>query len=439
MRSRLALVTLAVTTLIVVSFVVPLGILVRRQAEDRALSRAESDARSIATALAVSSSFSEIEINSATALAVLGAFGSPPSASIHLPDGTVVGPGTVDDPDVEVARQGSAFTASTPEGAAVLVPVVLSQGTSVVRVGVSDADLSEGVASAWLILAALAVLLISIALAGADRLGRSIVDPVQDLRAAAQSLGAGNLGTRVRPAGPPEIAEVGRTFNDLAARLRDLLQAEREAAADISHNLRTPLTALRLQVESLPAEVRLQLLDDIALVESTVDRVITEARSRGEEAPRSADLAGIAKERAAFWSVLAGEQGRSFDSDLPDRIIPVPVGPADLETLLDTLLENVFAHTPAGAPIEVTVDPDGPSLRVEDGGPGFEAASPERGNSRRGSTGLGLDIVRRIAQSAGGSLHLGRSPLGGALVAVSFGSTTSEGPPKGPLTQPSSV
>jgi len=438
-RSRLALVTLAVTTLIVVSFVVPLGILVRRQAEDRALSRAESDARSIATALAVSSSFSEIEINSATALAVLGAFGSPPSASIHLPDGTVVGPGTVDDPDVEVARQGSAFTASTPEGAAVLVPVVLSQGTSVVRVGVSDADLSEGVASAWLILAALAVLLISIALAGADRLGRSIVDPVQDLRAAAQSLGAGNLGTRVRPAGPPEIAEVGRTFNDLAARLRDLLQAEREAAADISHNLRTPLTALRLQVESLPAEVRLQLLDDIALVESTVDRVITEARSRGEEAPRSADLAGIAKERAAFWSVLAGEQGRSFDSDLPDRIIPVPVGPADLETLLDTLLENVFAHTPAGAPIGVTVDPDGPSLRVEDGGPGFEAASPERGNSRRGSTGLGLDIVRRIAQSAGGSLHLGRSPLGGALVAVSFGSTTSEGPPKGPLTQPSSV
>jgi len=420
-RRRLALVTLAVTSLIVISFVVPLGILVRRQAEDRALSRAESDARSIATALAVTSSFGGIDIDTATATAVLSAFGFPRGASVHLADGAVVGDGDPDDPDVEVSRQGSAFTARTAHGAAVLVPVVLSHGTSVVRVGVTDEDLMEGVASAWLILGALAVLLVLVALAGADRLGRSIVAPVRDLRHAAAALGSGDLQTRVRPAGPPEIADVGRTFNELAGRLRELLQAEREAAADLSHNLRTPLTALRLQVESLPPEYRRELLDDVGLVESTVDRVITEARSKGSDTPRIGDLAAIAGERCEFWRVLAKEQGREFSATIANGEVLVDATPADLVTLLDTLLENVFAHTPPGAAIGVSVEPATSTLVVEDGGAGFDPGFAERGASRAGSSGLGLDIVRRIAESSGGSLGLSRSALGGARVEVRFG------------------
>ena len=424
MRRRLALVTLAVTSLIVISFVVQLGILVRRQAEDRALSRAESDARSIATALAVASSFGGIEVDTATALAVLGAFGSPPAVSVHLADGTVVGDGVTDDPDVRVARLGSAFTASTPDGAAVLVPVVLSQGTAVVRVGVRNASLMEGVTSAWLILGSLALLLIGVAMAGADRLGRSNVGPVQELRRAASALGAGDLDTRVDPSGPPEIAQVGATFNELASRLHDLLQAEREAAADLSHNLRTPLTALRLQVESVPLNSQAELLDDVALVESTVDRVIADARSRGSDVPRVADLAGIAADRCAFWAVLATEQGREFTHTVPSTRVAVAATAADIGTLLDTLLENVFAHTPAGAAVGVSVTDDA-VLVVEDGGPGFDPASTARGVSRRGSSGLGLDIVRRIAEASGGSMALRPSALGGAKVEIRFGVHTS--------------
>ena len=421
MRRRLALVTLAVTSLIVISFVVPLGILVRQQAEDRALSRAESDARAMATALAVASSFGGARLDQPTAAAVLAAFGSPSQASIHLPDGTVVGQGHQNDADVAVARQGSAFTATTPTGAAVLVPVVLGEGTAVARVGVSDAELREGVGTAWLILGSLAFLLISIAMAAADRLGRSIVDPVLSLRRAAGALGAGDLGARVEPVGPPEIAEVGRTFNELASRLGDLLQAEREAAADLSHSLRTPLTALRLQVESLPGEVRDELLDDVAMVEATVDRVITEARSRGAGGPREADLVATAAERSAFWEVLAGEQGRTFAGVQRGAPLLVAATPADLATVLDTLLENVFSHTPPGAAVRLFVDPTGPTLVVEDGGPGFDGSQPDRGFSRGGSTGLGLDIVRRIAESSGGSLQIDRSSLGGARVEVRFG------------------
>ncbi|OFW65155.1 MAG: hypothetical protein A2135_03330, partial [Actinobacteria bacterium RBG_16_67_15] len=417
MRRRLATVTLAVTALIILSFVVPLGIVVRRQAEDRALSRAESDARSIATALAVTVSFGTTPADAATAAAVLDAFGSPVNAGIFLPDGTVVGTGDPADADVAVARSGAAFTATTPGGAAVLVPVITPDATIVIRIAVPNADLHGGVARAWLILALLALLLVVVALAGADRLGRSIVDPVARLRQATGELAGGDLGARVRPGGPPEIVAVGGAFNDLAERLGDLLQEEREAAADLSHGLRTPLTALRLQVEGLSDQgVRAQLLEDVATLERAVDQVIREARLRGDEAVRHADLAAIARARAEFWAVLAAEQQRSFTIDVAAAPVMIHATPTDAATVVDTLLENVFAHTSPGAAVAVRVDPDRALLTVEDAGPGFDPAGLSRGASTRRSTGLGLDIVRRVAERSGGGMTVGTGPLGGAEV-----------------------
>jgi signal transduction histidine kinase len=95
------------------------------------------------------------------------------------------------------------------------------------------------------------------------------------------------------------------------------------------------------------------------------------------------------------------------------------MSPGDVATVLDTLLENVFAHTAAPAPIRVTVL-SGATLIVEDGGAGFDEAAIGRGASGGNSTGLGLDIVRRIAERGGGSLRVHRSDLGGALVEVRF-------------------
>ncbi len=421
MRRRLAIVTLAITSLIILSFVVPLGIVVRRQAEDRALSRAEGDARSIATALAVATSFGGTPADASTAAAVLDAFGTPANAGIFLPDGTVVGAGDAADPDVAVARAGTAFTADTPDGAAVLVPVITADAVIVIRVAVPGSDLHEGVTRAWSILALLALLLVLVAIAGADRLGRSIVDPVARLRRATAALAGGDLGSRVQPDGPPEIAEVSRAFNDLAERLGDLIQEEREAAADLSHGLRTPLAALRLQVEGIGDErVRSQLLDDVGFLEGAVDEVIREARSRGEEAVRHADLAAVARSRAEFWAVLAAEQKRTLTIEIPDEGVPIHASPADATTVVDTLLENVFAHTAPGDAIAVRVDVNA-TLAIEDGGPGFDPAAVARGASTRRSTGLGLDIVRKIAERSGGGLTVTTSELGGAAVVVRFG------------------
>ena len=266
----------------------------------------------------------------------------------------------------------------------------------------------------------LGALLIGIALAAADRLGRSIISPVAELGEAAEALSEGDLDVRVTPAGPPEIVEVARAFNELAERLDDLLQEEREAAADLSHGLRTPLMALRLQIESLPdGGERDGLLDDVARVEAAVDQVIVDARSRTSSAPRHADLAAVTRARTDFWEPLAQEQGRAMAIEIPARSNPVKATTDDLVTVVDTLIENVFAHTQPGTPIRVVVM--GPELVVEDGGPGFGDHDRGRGVSGAGSTGLGLDIVDRIARRSGGETERGTSSLGGARVTVRFG------------------
>ena len=435
MRRRLALVSLAVASLVVIAFLIPLAILVRNQAENRALNGAERDAQSIAAALAVAGSGETgSAVSTELAQAVLDAFGGPEGISIIFPDRTFVGTPVIESQSLQQARGGLAFTARTGEGAEVLVPVLLADSpvlgtTIVVRAFVPDAELSRGVATAWMMLGALEAFLVVVAVIAADRLGRSVVEPVTALSRAARSLGRGDLDTRVQPEGPEEIADVGEAFNFLAGRLGTLLAAERESVADLSHRLRTPLTALRLQAETLrdPLE-SVALLEDIVRVEEAVDRMIVEARrpSRdGDDAAGLADLAAVVRHRAAFWKVLADKQQRSATVEVERGSLLVPLQPEELGALVDTLIENVFAHTPAGVGYSVIAQSvaDAVTLTVEDHGQGFADGERvvERGTSSGGSTGLGLDIVRRTATRTGGHMTIGTSSSGGARVEVVFG------------------
>ncbi len=429
----MAWLSLAVSSLVVVAFLIPLGILVRNQAQDRALSRAERDAQSIAAALAVAGSTEPgSTVDPALARAVLAAFGEPEGESIVFPDGTTVGRPVPDTANVEAARRGAAFTALVPGGAEVLVPVLLADAPPegdavVVRSFVPDHELQRGVAVAWAMLAGLGVFLVLVAIVAADRLGRSIVSPVTALSEAARKLGDGDLGTRVDPEGPTEIAEVGEAFNLLAKRLRSLLEAERESVADLSHRLRTPLTTLRLQAETLgdPAEAD-ALLADIDRLEQAVDAMIAEARRPSTDREETgADLGTVVRHRAAFWQVLADEQGRPTTVDVHGGSHVVDLTAAELGALVDTLLENVYTHTPPGAGYSVTVRTRAKGfheLIIEDDGPGFgDLKVLRRGVSSRGGTGLGLDIVAKAARSTGGDLIVGASPTGGARVVVVLG------------------
>ena len=434
MRRRLAFLALAVSSLVVVAFLVPLGILVRNQAENRALTRGERFSQSIAASLAVAgASDGGPGVSPQLARLVIDAFGEPEGTSVIFADGEVVGTPATITASIERAQAGAAFTARVTGGAEVLVPVLAadspaSEGTVVVRTLVSDEELTEGVIQAWAMLAVLGVFLIGIAVLAADRLGQSIVRPVTELSRAAHRLGDGDLEARVEPAGPEEIAEVGEAFNKLAGRLDELLEAERESVADLSHRLRTPLTALRLQVETISERRDAEaLLADITRLEVAVDAMIAEARrdSRGVPTDPTSDVGEVVSHRSAFWQILADEQGRATAVVVEPGEHRVPVPPDELGALIDVLIENVFGHTPQGAGYRITVRSlrdGGTELRVEDSGPGFEALSAvRRGESTSGSTGLGLDIVARTAERSGGALRIGEARSGGGLVSVVFG------------------
>lgn len=441
MRRRLAFVSLAVTSLVVLAIIIPLATLVRNQAENRGLARGERDAQAIAGVLAVASAplpgtqGTQNGVTRDLAASVLAAFPSREGVSIVFPDGAVLGPAVDDLTNATQARETArAFTAAIDGGAEVLVPVLAADGpaqevTVVVRALVTNDELREGVALAWSLLGGLAVFLIAVAVVAADRLARSVVRPFNQLAGAARALGDGEFETRVEPDGPPEVEDVGHAFNFLAGRLEALLRAERESVADISHRLRTPLTALRLQAETLadPVEAK-QLLADVDNLEATVDQLILEARRPSTEVAqeaRVADLAAAVRHRATFWKVLADEQRRPARLHTSGGRLEVGAAASELGALIDVLLENVFSHTPAGCGYTVGAHraaDGGALLVVEDDGPGFaDPGMTERGRSGGGSTGLGLDIVSKTATRSGGTMTVSNRPEGGARIEVRFG------------------
>ena len=140
------------------------------------------------------------------------------------------------------------------------------------------------------------------------------------------------------------------------------------------------------------------------------------------------DAGVVVGERVAFWSVLAEDTDRRMSVEIPDRPMPVRLTQSDLAVAVDAILGNVFAHTPDGVAIDVRLlsRPGGGALLViEDNGPGLPG--PEvvgRGQSGAGSSGLGLDIVRRSAEASGGSMSLSPSSGGGLRVLMDIGPPT---------------
>jgi signal transduction histidine kinase len=410
----------AITLTVILSFAIPLGLLVRRVANDRALQAADRSARALVPVIASVRDPATVErVVEGVSTAAAG------PVSVIEADGRVLGRPTTIDDSVKLARRGRSFTVSVPGGRRVLDPVVTPDGSvAVISVMVPSSALDKGVATAWLVLVGLSLALLVVAVFIADRLARTVTRPVRDLAQTAERLGQGDLDARVEPAGPPEIAEVGETLNRLAERIRGLLTAERELVADLSHRLRTPITALRLDVEALADErERARLSDDVDEVVRSLDQLIEDARQSDGVTAQDCDLAEVTRRRLAFWSVLLDEQKRTLEVELPNGSCPVAVSADDVEAAIDVLLGNVVAHTSEGVDVAVGVVAagEGWELRIDDAGAGFaDLALAERGSSGAGSTGLGLDIARRTAARGGGDMRLERSPAGGARVVLAF-------------------
>ncbi|HTL87657.1 MAG TPA: HAMP domain-containing sensor histidine kinase [Acidimicrobiia bacterium] len=418
MRRQLVLMTLAVTSIVVIAFVLPLALLVRTIAADRAISQANTDAQYVGQLIAGNR-------RAAPALVAQVDASSRGRISVYFTDGTVVGDHSrlPDADSLQLARQGRTFRRKWSGGVDVFLPVLGAAGqTAVVRVSVANRELERGVWAAWWSLAALGVVLIGVAVFVADRIARSITTPMKTLTDIARRLADGDLDARSRVQGSPEVVEVSRALDALASRIGDLLRAEREHAADLSHSLRTPLTALRLDAELLrdkdEAKRITNAIDDL---ENAVTSVIADTRRERHDPEQSGvDLAEVVRERLAFWGVLTRAQQRTLVVHLYPDPLTVDVRRRDLEEVIDVLIGNVLRHTAPGCAVGVTTTPrfgGGGHLIVEDAGSGLRA---DDSGATRGS-GRGLEIARRIAHAAGGAVTLDGSDLGGARVDVELG------------------
>jgi signal transduction histidine kinase len=424
MRLRIILLVLTISSLILVSFLVPLALLVRSFVADRATSSATARAQWVAPLVATLSP-ADLRLT----IARVNAQNPGEPTTVFLPDGQVLGPPAARTPLVRLALRGASKTQPVAGGEEILVSVQgLARGTAVIETFVPASELGQGVSQAWLLLGVIGVGLLALSVAISAQLARSLLTPLAAVARASELLADGDLSARAALAGPPEVRQVSTGLNRLAARIGELLTHERETLADLSHRLRTPLTALRIDAESLRDEAEMiQLIADVDEITRTVNEIIREARRPSANGGRVAcDAAEIIRERTAFWQALAEDQDRYMMVEIDADWLPVRVPAQDLAACVDILLENVFAHTPEGASFGVRLTArasGGAWLTVADDGPGFAGDYTARGTSGGGSTGLGLDIARRIAEASGGSLTIGRSPRGGAAITLALGPT----------------
>jgi signal transduction histidine kinase len=355
--------------------------------------------------------------------------GAAGNVAVHLSDGRTVGSTHASAGSVtSVARSRQAGTFPAPGGQVLLAP---AGPTAVVEVYLGR----WAVVGPWLRWMGIAMAGGVVAVGIAGFVGwhrtRPLVRSVRAVVAAASTIGAGRTGVRVPPSKAAEITQLIGTLNQISRHVEELIASERDFVADLSHRLRTPLTALRLDSESIgDGPVAQRVRHAVAALEADVDDLIRTAAKATRVTAASCDVAKVVRDRMAFWSTLAEHQGRGCECRCDAGEAPVGLSDTDMGAVVDALLGNVFQHTSAGTPFAATVVryAGWVTLVVEDGGPGIvdTEAALRRGASSRGSTGLGLDIARHAVEATGGTIHVDRGRLGGARIRLRFAEAGSQ-------------
>jgi two-component system sensor histidine kinase BaeS len=345
--------------------------------------------------------------------------------------------------DLAAVRAGKSISRSgTVSGKAVYIEArPVSSGGGVVLVQRrSDADAGAEAAIRRTLLAILlaVVLAVLIGLLVARRLSR----PLRRTAEAAHALAAGRRDVTVAPEGPAEVAEVAEAINTLAAALWQSESRQRDFLMSVSHDLRTPLTAINGYAESLAegvvppentAHVGEVLLGESKRLQRLVGDLLDLARLGAQDFRielADADITGLAQSAAQVWYPRCRDVGVVFRLEAgPARAY---TDAARLRQVLDGLLENALRMTPAGAPIVLAVGTErdgGVRCEVRDGGPGLAeedlAVAFDRSELyrryqgvRQVGTGLGLAIVHGLVTRLGGTVEAGHAPEGGARFTV---------------------
>ena len=417
MRRQVSLLMAVISTAIVASFVIPLLLLVRTLAEDRGMAVASQQANTVAVLLASLPSDSRVADVLQPSLT-----NSPAQTSVVLSDGRVLGapwPDAPADPAYVRAEQGEAFSVRDAAGGRVYVPVLVNGGVAVTRAAMTEAQLAEGVPLAWVSIIGLGLLLSGVAVLVAAQAGRSVSRPLLAVADTAHRLRGGDLAARAPVTGPAESVELGSALNGLAERIEQLLAAERDNVRGLAHRLRTPVTALRLETEQVDdPEARAELAELVGQLQTAIDEVVRDARRPlREDLPADCDATALVAARIDYWRPLAEDQQRTVEVDLPGEPLRVGLSALELGDVVDICIDNIFAHTPDGAGLAVSLATTASTavLVVRDAGPGFPTAPAP---SRPGTSGMGLQIARRLVQSAHGTLTTSPPGRPGAEVRI---------------------
>jgi signal transduction histidine kinase len=322
----------------------------------------------------------------------------------------------------------------------VVVPVASGgQVHGAVRVTLPTADVDHRITRFWLTLAALGGVSLAAVAVVSLALSRSVLRPVEALTEGARRLAGGRMDTRIEiDDAPAELQTLASTFNDMADRLAGSLRSQQAFVADASHQLRTPLTALRLRLDNAEAETtdaatRRDLragLEELDRMTDLVSQLLELTRFEGRRAPNEVvDLALLMHERAELWQAIADEKdvGLVVEPAVPARPLVACAVPGAVEQILDNLIDNALKASPAEGSIELVASRSGAivELHVRDTGPGLDDLGKAqaferfwRGSDRNPGTGLGLSIVKRLAEISGGSVRLDDRPGGGLDVVV---------------------
>ena len=454
MKRRLLISYLSITCFVLLALALPLGLSYGQGQERQLTSRVQDDAFALALRADVPLAHGdtatlgrlvhELSAGTGDGVVVVGGDGRVLAAA-GAAEPTVGTTSTA--ADLVSAEHGHPVTARRSTGRgdvlAVSVPVLASRDTvGALRVSSSFSVVDHAVTRNWALLGGLAGIIALIVLLVSSLLARSFTRPLAELDIGAARLGDGDLGARVAvPADPPELRRLARSFNATAERLESLLTSQRAFVADASHQLRSPLAALRLRLENVEAdgpEHRPEDLDgalaEVRRLTALVESLLVLARAEDAPAP-SVDvaLAPLVEARLDAWGAVAAGRGVHLDAMI--RPVAVRSDPGRLDQVLDNLLSNALDVAPRGSVVRVAARPVGGrvELEVRDHGPGMTLEQRARAFDRfwrspsarrtHGGFGLGLPIVRRLVVADGGDVWLEDPPGGGLAVVVALPAT----------------
>jgi signal transduction histidine kinase len=322
------------------------------------------------------------------------------------------GPAIADAP-VEQALHGRPGSQDVVGQLVVAVPVTDGDRVdAVVRAASDYSAVARRIAWTWAAMLGLGTLAVGATWLVARRQARRLAGPLEALSRTAQQLGGGDFSVRTEATGIPEIDSAGSSLNSTAVRLSDLVSRERAFAAAASHQLRTPLTGLRLgletAVEAPDGDLRAAATAAIGAadrLERTIDDVLSLTRDPGRKGT-PLDVDSLVREVGQTWRPVLAAQGRPLRVDLQPDAPATGAAVAAVRQVLAVLLDNAARHG-AGTVTLTVRDADGAlAFDVADDGPGLDDVVPPLPGTT--GHGIGLVLARRLAEAEGGRLWLSR-------------------------------